>query len=354
MHTACTHFKGFATLALAMGAVLLATSIELVASQSTSHPCSEYWPDASSSGLYLEYTDRNNTRSYFLASDRNMTVEIWAKFPYLNNTVPFNTNVLVFATLIPAVGAPLDIKVSRGTNGELNVSVDIYWTHYAAVFSSGPANLTTARISIFVNGTLAAERDTADGPLQPDDVPREFTWHLWHGPSYARSGHRGLRVWGRALSGAEINSLRYRRIWGGADSCAAGFPDLKINIPLDYGTPGTAFNASRDPFNDVDCAPVATVVTPGTQLSTGVWMQSDSAFCGALASGFPPAGTTACHCGWCLTNNGSAAGSAAAGSQPATVFSPWLTGSSAAAATGPSLSTFAAAIFVTLLALRSA
>eukprot|EP00741_Cyanophora_paradoxa_P012832 tig00020629_g12391.t1 len=101
-----------------------------------------------------------------------------------------------------------------------------------------------------------------------------------------------IRVWGRALDSSEIAASRFRRIRSGADNYTTNFSDLKINLPLDSGAPGTDFNVSTI-INDADCSP-----KPLTAVQNGSarWVQSDPGFCSGFHGGVLPANYTARTC----------------------------------------------------------
>eukprot|EP00741_Cyanophora_paradoxa_P017105 tig00020956_g16518.t1 len=177
-----------------------------------------------------------------------------------------------------------------------------YWTHYAIIFRPDPdfPSEFPALISVVVNGTFASERVAFNAPI----LQFLITSLLWQFESTTApfSLRRNFRVWNRALSASEVQNLGKRRIWGGVDDYATTYPNLKINIPFDFGAPGTEFNASTPLVNDVDCTPVSV----SQQTGAVHWQQSDSGFCSTFLGGVPPAGATACSCERCLTAPGPA------------------------------------------------
>eukprot|EP00741_Cyanophora_paradoxa_P012863 tig00020629_g12420.t1 len=342
--------------AYGLGLALVSGFLGMLALAAAEVPCSEIAPADGQSSVPVEFmlvTDKNFTSSFFLTSSKNMTVELWAKLENLQlvePSMPYAPALaeLFYANYVPSSSSPRHIDVavfapSETIAGELELGLTFYgesmrlplagpprsfgfWTHYAFVFDVDPANTTTTRVSFFVNGTLAAQRWTLNAPpsvwfAPPIAIPdRNLYWGFktllgrpWSSTvNYASVILNNFRVWGRALDQGEIASLRYRRIRAAADDYARDFPELKINLPLDFGSPGTLLTPSTSVVNDADCTPVSVQIGTGshtTDPATGevvytpapvYWVQSDHAFCSAFHGGVPAAGAAGCQCGQCF------------------------------------------------------
>eukprot|EP00741_Cyanophora_paradoxa_P003662 tig00000093_g3559.t1 len=322
-----------------MGVLLALAST--AAGQSTTAPCSEIQTQATSAFPFMRLdTTEAYSRSFYPSAGQSMTAELWAKtstdfFSFeptgpgtgrihlvnTHNTAPLNngrwsSDLYIFISVYEDGQWYARVTLDGVTATEVDITAAMtagstaHWTHYAVVLQNvadATGNAVDTRISVYVNGTLAGEQPmTGMVPRSPSSVP-PLTW-LWPLEFGSRTTLRDIRVWGQALSEVEIRYRRYSRIRGAADeynpsNANGGFPTLKINVPLDFGAPGSEFNASTAVVNDVDCTPLAITssnslfkdIFPGI---VGVWQLSDPAFCSSFSGGEPV--SNACACPSCV------------------------------------------------------
>eukprot|EP00741_Cyanophora_paradoxa_P002736 tig00000624_g2656.t1 len=306
-------------LALQLGLLL---ALAAAASAAEAPQCSELKATSGNTAQLTLATNATYTRSFLASSTQSMSVEFWVKLERFSSVVPvysteynflraessdFNdpngrTYFLARAAKLAGGGAEISME-TRGMPPASFTPTDLaayeYWTHFAFVVSVDPnAFPGTTTAVIYVNGTAAGSAvPNANYPLPATDSIPALSWIFTseNTPNAVGPVARDIRVWGRALSAQDMTDHRYRRIRAVSDSYAAGFPDLKINIPLDDGTPGAEVQ-SPSVVNDVDCT--ALTATAGT---TYIWTASAAGFCGLLTGGVPDAAAVAagCTCGEC-------------------------------------------------------